>query len=158
MILQSLFAFFAILAFSVVIEAPRKCLFVNGLLGMAGWAVYLFSLEYTTVMVSTFLSGLTLAIASHILARVLKSPVTTLLIPAILTIVPGAGMYETVYYLFTSDTQMALSSLVSTIGAAGAIAISIFLVDAFVIVIKNAKLRALNRLSNRSQEKDRGIE
>lgn len=158
MILQSLFAFFAILAFSVVIEAPRKCLFVNGLLGMAGWAVYLFSLEYTTVMVSTFLSGLTLAIASHFLARVLKSPVTTLLIPAILTIVPGAGMYETVYYLFTSDTQMALSSLVSTIGAAGAIAISIFLVDAFVIVIKNAKLRALNRLSNRSQEKDRGIE
>lgn len=46
-------------------------------------------------------------------------------------------MYETVYYLLTQDTQMALSSLVSTIGAAGAIAISIFMVDAFVIVIKN---------------------
>ena len=135
MILQSLFAFFAILAFSIVNEAPRKCLLVNGILGMAGWAIYLYVLEYTTVMFAT--SGLTLAIASHIFARVLKSPVTTILIPSILTIVPGAGMYETVYYLLTQDTQMALSSLVSTIGAAGAIAISIFMVDAFVIVIKN---------------------
>lgn len=137
MILQSLFAFFAILAFSVVNEAPKKCLLVNGILGMAGGAIYLYVLEYTTVMFATFISGLTLAIASHIFARVLKSPVTTILIPSILTIVPGAGMYETVYYLLTQDTQMALSSLVSTIGAAGAIAISIFMVDAFVIVIKN---------------------
>ena len=137
MILQSLFAFFAILAFSIVNEAPRKCLLVNGILGMAGWAIYLYVLEYTTVMFATFISGLTLAIASHIFARVLKSPVTTILITSILTIVPGAGMYETVYYLLTQDTQMALSSLVSTIGAAGAIAISIFMVDAFVIVIKN---------------------
>ena len=78
---------------------------------------------------------------SHILARVLKSPVTTILIPAILTIVPGAGMYETVYCLFISDTQQAISNLVSTIGAAGAIAISIFFVDAFVIVMKNAKIK-----------------
>ena len=70
MILQCFFAFFAILTFSVVNEAPKKCLFVNGLLGMAGWAVYLYSMEYTTIMFSTFLSGLTMAIASHILARV----------------------------------------------------------------------------------------
>lgn len=45
-------------------------------------------------------------------------------------------MYETVYYLFTADTQQALSSLVFTIGAAGAIALAIFIVDAFVAVIK----------------------
>ena len=45
-------------------------------------------------------------------------------------------MYQTVYYLFTSDTQQALSSLVFTIGAAGAIALAIFIVDAFVAVVK----------------------
>ena len=76
------------------------------------------------------------AVASHILARILKTPVTTMLIPAILTIVPGAGMYQTVYNLFLSDMDGALSSLVYTIGAAGAIAIAIFLVDAFVVAIK----------------------
>ena len=56
------------------------------------------------------------------------------------TIVPGAGMYQTVYYLFTSDTQQALSSLVGTIGAAGAIAIAIFIVDALVAVVKRIVL------------------
>ena len=88
------------------------------------------------MLTATFVSGLVLAVASHILARILKTPVTTMLIPAILTIVPGAGMYQTVYNLFLSDMDGALSSLVYTIGAAGAIAIAIFLVDAFVVAIK----------------------
>ena len=139
MLLQCLFAFGAIITFSVIIEAPRKCLLVNGILGLAGWAIYLYTEQFTSVLMATFMSGLVLAIISHILARLLKTPVTTL-IPAILTIVPGAGMYQTVYYLFTSDTQQALSSLVGTIGAAGAIAIAIFIVDALVAVVKRIVL------------------
>ena len=133
MLLQCLFAFGAIITFSVIIEAPRKCLLVNGILGLAGWAIYLYTEQFTSVLMATFMSGLVLAIISHILAR-------TTLIPAILTIVPGAGMYQTVYYLFTSDTQQALSSLVGTIGAAGAIAIAIFIVDALVAVVKRIVL------------------
>ena len=128
MLLQSIFAFCAIIGFSVLIEAPKRCLVVNG--------IYLYTEKYTSMLMATFMSGLVLAIISHILARIMKTPVTTTLIPAILTIVPGAGMYETVYYLFTADTQQALSSLVFTIGAAGAIALAIFIVDAFVAVIK----------------------
>ena len=103
---------------------------------MAGWAVYLYTERYTSMLMATFVSGLVLAVISHILARLIKTPVTTTLIPSILTIVPGAGMYKTVYYLFTADTQEALSSLVLTIGAAGAIALAIFIVDAFVAVVK----------------------
>jgi len=133
MIMQCIFAFCAIISFSVINEAPKKCLFINGVLGMAGWAVYLYIDRISTMLTATFVSGLVLAVASHILARILKTPVTTMLIPAILTIVPGAGMYQTV---FLSDMDGALSSLVYTIGAAGAIAIAIFLVDAFVVAIK----------------------
>ena len=99
MLLQSIFAFCAIIGFSVLIEAPKRCLVVNGILGMAGWAIYLYTEKYTSMLMATFMSGLVLAIISHILARIMKTPVTTTLIPAILTIVPGAGMYETVYYL-----------------------------------------------------------
>lgn len=136
MLLQSIFAFGAIIGFSVLIEASKRCLIVNGILGMAGWAVYLYTERYTSMLMATFVSGLVLAVISHILARLMKTPVTTTLIPSILTIVPGAGMYETVYYLFTADTQEALSSLVLTIGAAGAIALAIFIVDALVAVVK----------------------
>ena len=150
MLLQCLFAFGAIITFSVIIEAPRKCLLVNGILGLAGWAIYWVGLTVLVPFIrdifhrqvghSILAAGLVLAIISHILARLLKTPVTTTLIPAILTIVPGAGMYQTVYYLFTSDTQQALSSLVGTIGAAGAIAIAIFIVDALVAVVKRIVL------------------
>ena len=34
MLLQSIFAFCAIIGFSIIIEAPKKCLFVNGVLCM----------------------------------------------------------------------------------------------------------------------------
>ena len=141
MLLQSIFAFCAIIGFSIIIEAPKKCLFVNGVLGMVGWSIYLYIERCTAVLMATFVSGLVLAIISHILARIIKTPVTTTLIPAILTIVPGAGMYKTVYYLFTADTQQAISSLITTIGAAGAIAIAIFIVDAVVAVIKKIGIR-----------------
>ena len=106
MLLQSIFAFCAIIGFSVLIEAPKRCLVVNGILGMAGWAIYLYTEKYTSMLMATFMSGLVLAIISHILARIMKTP------------------------------QQALSSLVFTIGAAGAIALAIFIVDAFVAVIK----------------------
>lgn len=136
MVLQCIFAFCAIIGFSIIIEAPKKCLFVNGVLGMLGWAVYLLIEAISAMLAATFVSALVLAVAAHILARILKTPVTTILIPAILTIVPGAGMYQTVYCLFLSDMDQAIPSLVNTIGAAGAIATAIFIVDAFVVVLK----------------------
>ena len=75
MLLQSIFAFGAIIGFSVLIEAPKRCLVVNGILGMAGWAVYLYTERYTSMLMATFVSGLVLAVISHILARLIKTPV-----------------------------------------------------------------------------------
>ena len=135
-LIQCIFAFLAILAFSIIIEAPRKCLFVNGVLAALGWAVYLAVLPYSSVVSATFVSDFVVAVCSHILARLLKVPVIALLIPAILTIVPGAGMYQTVYNIMNSSVDTALYSLFSTLGAAGAIAFAIFLVDAVVAAIR----------------------
>lgn len=50
MLLQSIFAFCAIIGFSVLIEAPKRCLVVNGILGMAGWAIYLYTEKYTSML------------------------------------------------------------------------------------------------------------
>lgn len=130
--IQCIFAFCAIMAFSLIIETPKKCLMANGTLGAAGWAVYLLVLPYSSIIKATFLSALVVAVLSHVLARVIKVPVITLLIPAILTIVPGAGMYQTVYNIMKSSVDSAMYSLFSTLGAAGAIAFAIFIVDAVV--------------------------
>jgi hypothetical protein len=58
MLLQCLFAFGAIITFSVIIEAPRKCLLVNGILGLAGWAIYLYTEQFTSVLMATFMSAM----------------------------------------------------------------------------------------------------
>ena len=54
---------------------------------------------------------------------------TTLMIPANLTIVPGAGMYRIVYYILRSEHEMSSYYFQQTILAAGMIAVAIFIVN-----------------------------
>lgn len=145
-LIQCIFAFCAIIAFSIIIETPKKCLVVNGILGAVAWAVYLLVLWGSGVITATFVSALVVAVLSQVLARVLKVPVITLLIPAILPTVPGAGMYQTVYEIMQSSVDSALYSLISTLGAASAIAFAIFMVDAVVAAIRRGNRQRKNLL------------
>ena len=89
-VIQVAGAFLAIYAFSVANDAPKGYLVYCGLTGAFGWAVYLIALPGCGVVFANFLGAGAIALASHILARVFKIPVTVFLIAGILTIVPGS--------------------------------------------------------------------
>lgn len=122
-------AFLAIFAFAVLIETPKKYLWCAGAIGAIGWLVYLLGASFGETM-AIFLSAASIALVSHIFARVFKAPVTMFLIPGILPTVPGAGMYRIVYYIIAGDNHMASYYLTHTLEIAGAIAMAIFVVDA----------------------------
>lgn len=137
-VFQIIAAFFAIVGFSIVIEVPKKYLIYSGLVGAVGWAVYLLSMDKCGIMAATFLGGMAIALISHIFARTFKAPVTVFLIPGILVIVPGAGMYRTVYQVFLGEQKLAMDYLLQTIEMAGMIALAIFAMDSvFAILQKN---------------------
>ena len=75
-VIQVAGAFLAIYAFSVANDAPKKYLVYCGLTGAFGWAVYLIALPGCGVVFANFLGAGAIALASHILARVFKIPVT----------------------------------------------------------------------------------
>ncbi len=84
---------------------------------------------------ATFISAMVITILSQIGARILKAPVTVFLIAGILPLVPGTGMYRTVYYTIHNDGALANYYLRQTLMIAGAIALAIFIIDSVYRVI-----------------------
>ena len=130
MTIKVIFSFLAIFTFAILEEVPKKYLVVCGITGAIGWWVYLIcDAQRMGDVVSTFWSALVIAFASQIFARKMKAPVTVFLIAGILPTVPGAGIFQTMYYIIRNERTIATLKLVQTIKMAGAIALAIFLVD-----------------------------
>ena len=133
LIWRSIGALVAVMGFGIVLKVPRRFLLWAGIDGAVGWFIYLI-VEQTTgsMLASTFLGAVGIAVGAHICARIFKTPVTIFMIPANLTIVPGAGMYRIVYYILRSEHEMSSYYFQQTILAAGLIAVAIFIVNSIL--------------------------
>lgn len=127
-VLQVVSAFFGVIAVAITVQVPKKNLLLAGLTGACGWMV---ELVMENSIFSAFLASLLVAVLSQIFARVSKTPVTVYLITGIFPLVPGVGMYRTVYYLLQSDRELTSYYLTYTLQIAGMIALAIFVVDSF---------------------------
>lgn len=143
MIIEVLAAFISSFAFGIVFNIKGKNLFFAALCGALGWFVYKFSLKLEmTDTTSLFLASISLSIYSEIFARILKTPVTTFVIVALIPLVPGGGMYYTMVEAITGDVMKSLEIGIKTIASAGTLAIGIILVSTLTkTIIKNKKVK-----------------
>ena len=127
MIIQVFSAFWAVAMFSILTETPKKFLPYAAFSGGFAWWAYLVinNLTHSTLQ-AAFFSILAVAFLSHILARIMKAPVTVFLI---------AGIFRTVYYLIQGDQALSTHYLISTLHTAGAIALAIFITDSVVNLV-----------------------
>lgn len=157
MIWQSIGGLIAVAGFGVVLKVPRRFLIWSGIDGALGWFVYLLVQKGTdSVMISTFAGAVVISVGAHFCARILRTPVTMFVIPANLTLVPGAGMYRIVYYILRSEEEMAGYYFQQTLLAAGVIAAAVFIVNILlgnfisgVRVIKKKKQNKFLKLQKR---------
>ena len=107
--LPCLYAFLACLAFAGIFEVKKpRILLLSSLTGAAGWAVYILAAPLGDVVLRSLVATLVLALLSEVLSRVLKAPATIFLIVGIIPLVPGGGLYYTMYYLVNSDLDLFL--------------------------------------------------
>ncbi|WP_455650060.1 threonine/serine exporter family protein [Enterocloster citroniae] len=132
-------SFMAVLSFGIVLDLPKKYLGWSGVTGGGVcWLVYLLIREETgSLIFAAFLSGLSVALLGHILARILRAPVSVFLIPGILPLVPGTSIYNCVYNIIRSSREQSTYYLIETMQIAGAIAMAVFLMDSMFKMIKN---------------------
>lgn len=140
LLVQVAAAFMAVISFGLVLDIPRKYMGWSGIAGGVCWLVYILVKGATGSPVwAVFLSSLSVALIGHVLARILRAPVSVFLIPGILPLVPGTSIYHCVYYMIGGNREQSTYYLVETMQIAGAIAMAVFLMDSVFRMIKAGK-------------------
>jgi len=132
-------SFIATFGFGILFNIKGYKLLLAGIGGMIGGVVYTLSvhLAWNEVM-ALFLASTAFSIYSEILARICHTPVTTFIICALIPLVPGGGMYETMKFAVDGKAIFALQKGLDTIIEAGALALGIIFVSTLMrLVLKH---------------------
>lgn len=136
MIINTIYAFIATFSFSILFNIRGKKLIFASIGGGVTWFFYLAVLyAHNSVSLAMFAASVIAGIYSEAMARILKTPVTTFAISSIIPLVPGSGMYYTMFESVQGNANKSLNLGLSTISSAGAIAIGILLASSITKVI-----------------------
>jgi uncharacterized membrane protein YjjB (DUF3815 family) len=147
MILSSLYTLIATLCFGVIFNIRGKNLVFAALGGGFSWYVYLVTSsqlpQYS--ILPFFITSVIVSAYSEVMARILKTPVTTCIICAIIPLVPGGGMYNTMFQSIQGNINESVKLGFQTLSIAGAIAVGVFFVSStaklIFLIRKDFKMR-----------------
>ncbi len=139
-IFQAVAAFIATVAFCVLFKIPPKQYVVCGLNGSISWIIYFALCEPLGIFTATFFGTAAIALTSRLLAVVRKTPVTLLLIPGMIPLVPGSAIYHTAYNFFIGNEDLFSKYGSDTVKIAFAIVLGIVVV--FALPIKRYRFGA----------------
>ncbi len=110
---------------SVYLHAKPLDIIVGAICGAIGWFVFTLT---GGVGASSYLAGaFTVAVLAEILGAMLRTPATVFLLPGLLPLVPGGGMFLTMRSAVNGLMAESLSNAYTTLFAAGSIALGIAL-------------------------------
>ena len=125
-----LFSLFATIGFAIFLNSPKSILIHSGIIGGIGWTLYVFLIENSFSPISAnFIAAALVSIFSEILARKLKHPAISFVIPGIIPLVPGLSLYNTMLFLVQNNYDSAISTGATTLFVSGAIALGVLVVS-----------------------------
>ena len=125
-LLPCAYAFFASLGFGIIFQIRGGNLWLSALGGMLGWFVYLlFDGFFMDDILQYFLAAAAVSVFSELMAIVRRAPVTVILVAAIIPLVPGGLIYQTMMSFLEGNSAAFLELGVYTFKIAGAIALGI---------------------------------
>lgn len=140
MVIQVIVSFIASLGFGIIFNIKGKNLIFAALGGGLSWFCYLFFKQQgMSEVLSLFLSSIIFSIYSEICARKLKTPITTLIICALIPLVPGAGMYYTMYETITGNIEKSIQLGLNTFASAGSLALGVLFVSTITKQVTHLK-------------------
>jgi uncharacterized membrane protein YjjB (DUF3815 family) len=136
MVIQTLMGAISSVAFAVFFNVRGKKLLLFFFGSALDWAVYLLAVhhgynEFTGMLFAT----MTAALLSEAFARIIRAPVLILLVPMLVPLIPGRGLYNTMDALIQSDRVRFIDSGISTISCGAAICLGIICVTAITHMI-----------------------
>lgn len=134
---QGAFALLCVVGFAIMFNIPRRLIPITAINGMLGWMLYLF-FQQTSVsfIVPPFLAAILVGILGEMSAIWKKQPATIFIIPAIIPLVPGYGIYYTMLHIVEDNFTKAGKIGIESMFIAISIACGVVIASSFVRMIK----------------------
>lgn len=137
--MQLVVSYLTTLGFAFFFHAPRRSAPLVGLTGAMGWTVYvLLSQRWVSVVPAVFVGALVVGLSGEVAARLLKLPVTVFVIPGIVPLVPGYGLYRVMYQMIDNRVEQAMEQGAEVLLVAGAISVAVILVSSLAGLFNRA--------------------
>lgn len=138
---ESIISLFASLCFGILFQLHGRKLIFAAIGGMISWFLYLGSslLFPHHDILSYFISSVGFTLYSECSARMHHAPTSIFLTISLIPLVPGNGIYQTMYYCVLSDTAKALAEGVNTVAISGALALGIVVVSSIFHAVRVIK-------------------
>ena len=123
--------FIATFMYCIIMYLPKKALVVSSLSATVTYIIFrLIYVEADAEPLGYLVSSVFAAISAEVLARTCKMPVTIFVIPAIVPLVPGVGLYRSMLCLVRNDMSGFASAGTRTLFISGIIAVTVAVVNA----------------------------
>ena len=110
---------------AVLFETPTNSAIVASAIAAAGYVIYVVLGNVVPELLAYYIGTLCIVLLCEILARRIKTPTTTMMFPALIALVPGIGLYQTMYALASGNTSFALDTGMNALMIAGCMALAI---------------------------------
>ena len=135
-VLPMLYAFLACVGFAIVFEVKKPLfLVISSAIGALGWLLFLLLEGAVSSVLQYLFATILVSALSELAARIWKAPATIFLLPGIIPLVPGGGLYYAMSYLLDGDFAGFASKGIQTAAYAGAIAAGVSIVTSIVRLI-----------------------
>ena len=119
-------AFGGSVGFAMLFTVQRRHLFWAGIGGVLSWSVYLLLAPLvTSEVLRFFVASMAVTLYAEPMARLKKVPSTVFLVPAVIPMVPGASLYQSMRFAVEGRWAEFSPQLLYTLLLAGAIAAGI---------------------------------
>ncbi len=124
-----IFSYLAAVGFAVFLSSPKKTLYISGAIGMTSWIIYILLRRRGIESINcSFVAACVASLICEILSRKMKKPTILFVVPGIITLIPGLGLYNTMSYGIEGDFQQAFTTGANVLLDSGAIALGVVIV------------------------------
>ena len=135
-IIQILTGCLGSLGFAILFNIRGRRLAAAALGGLLSWALFVVLSDFlANEAVNYFLVALVMSLYAEVMARVLKTPTTTFITPALVPLIPGGSLYYTMSYAFAGEADNFVQKGIATLQLASALALGVIIAAALTKMV-----------------------
>lgn len=140
-VLPFLWASLSALGYGVFFDLRGRKLVAAALGGGVGWLAFLALSGGASDIPQYFAGAVAISAYAEAMARVQRAPVTVYLAPALIPLVPGGGIYETMLHALNGENALFLEVGIHTLIIAGALAFGVVTCSSIIRLLTSRQRR-----------------